>query len=89
MFRKHVNQDVSKPLAIPCGIDSIQLIGGPGTAVNFKNSATAIARWKQTCLALHPTDDSGPITINVDPARDPNYAEPEIDLLREQKDAVR
>jgi dynein light intermediate chain 2, cytosolic len=86
--RKHVNQDVGKPLAVPCGVDSIQLIGGPGTTVNFKNAATAISRWKQTCLALYPSDDSGPVTINVDPARDPSYAEPEIDLLREQKDAV-
>jgi hypothetical protein len=83
-----VNQDVGKPLAVPCGVDSIQLIGGPGTTVNFKNAATAISRWKQTCLALYPSDDSGPVSINVDPARDPSYAEPEIDLLREQKDAV-
>lgn len=88
IYRKHVNQDVGKPLAVPCGVDSIQLIGGPGTTVNFKNAATAISRWKQTCLALYPSDDSGPVTVNVDPARDPSYAEPEIDLLREQKDAV-
>ncbi|XP_059477190.1 cytoplasmic dynein 2 light intermediate chain 1 [Neocloeon triangulifer] len=83
---KNVCQDVSKPLAIPCGIDTVQLIGGPGTTVTFKNSAIAISRWKQTCLALYPSDNSAPVSLDVDPAKDPNYLEPDVDQLREQKD---
>ncbi|CAB3363282.1 Hypothetical predicted protein [Cloeon dipterum] len=83
---KYTCQDVSKPLAIPCGKDSVQLIGGPGTTVNFKNSVTALTRWKQTCMALYPNDEKATVAIDVDPTRDPNYFEPEIDSLREQKD---
>ncbi|KAF4517361.1 hypothetical protein B566_EDAN014162 [Ephemera danica] len=83
---KSICQDVSKPLSIPCGVESLQLIGGPGATSTFKSHSAAMERWKLTYTALYPQEDTETAEFPDDPGKDPNYAEPEIDKLRAQKE---
>ena len=44
--------------------------------------------WKQTFTVKFPQENQEKSALPEDPGRDPNYAEPDVDNLRSQKDEV-
>ncbi|XP_076028760.1 cytoplasmic dynein 2 light intermediate chain 1 [Oratosquilla oratoria] len=80
---KSIAQDYNKPLIIPAGADSLQLISG--TVEDTGANMTAEA-WKHTFTAKFPQESAERTVLPEDPSKDPSYAEPDIDNLRAQKD---
>uniref|UniRef100_A0A6A7G9N5 Cytoplasmic dynein 2 light intermediate chain 1 n=1 Tax=Hirondellea gigas TaxID=1518452 RepID=A0A6A7G9N5_9CRUS len=82
---KSLAQDYNRPLIIPCGSDSLQIIAGGGEAA----SNMSLKTWTHAIQEKFPKSetDIGPLTgLPEDPSRDDNYREPDVDNLRAQKD---
>ncbi|XP_063852228.1 cytoplasmic dynein 2 light intermediate chain 1-like isoform X3 [Scylla paramamosain] len=72
-------QDYNKPLLIPAGSDSL-------TTINL-NEALNLDTWSHKFTAKYPQEgQEGSTALPEDPARDPTYAEADVDNLRTQKD---
>lgn len=79
---KNIAQDYNKPLIIPAGSDSFTTISG-----NVDDSpAMTYDAWRHTFNAKFPPENEEKAALPEDPGRDPNYAEPDVDNLRAQKD---
>jgi len=76
---KGVAQDYNKPLIIPAGSDSFQAIFGGGEVPRLQVV-------KHQYSTMFPEEESETLTQSEDPARDINFKEAEIDMLRSQKD---
>ncbi|KAF5404895.1 cytoplasmic dynein 2 light intermediate chain 1 [Paragonimus heterotremus] len=95
---RFVQMELNKPLAIPEGTDSFSSIGAPPNIemeVGRLTSKTPLEMWKAVFCAKFPqTSESGPLCVStvsqlcatVDPAKDPQYAEPLVDAARLAKD---
>lgn len=70
-FTARTNLDPNKPLSIPFGQDSYQLIGliSPEAA-------------REQLISLFPDQTAPTIVIPDNPANDPKFAERDIDLIR-------
>ncbi|XP_051936621.1 cytoplasmic dynein 2 light intermediate chain 1 isoform X1 [Hippocampus zosterae] len=81
--------DSSKPLLIPAGSDSLSQIGSPPatdvdmTSLHAKNPKDL---WKKVFERIFPPENTGEKKEVKDPAKDPQYAELQIDAMRAQKD---
>ncbi|KAG1665258.1 Cytoplasmic dynein 2 light intermediate chain 1 [Nymphon striatum] len=77
--------DHNKPLCIPFGTDSSHKIGV--SSVDDGNDVfKSYDMWKNTFTASFPPS-SKPV-MQDDPAKDPNFAERDVDLMRMQKDKI-
>lgn len=76
---RNLAQDYNKPLIIPAGSDSL-------TTINLNESLT-LDSWGHKFTARYPQErEEGSTALPEDPARDPTYAEADVDNLRAQKD---
>jgi len=77
---KGMSQDYNKPLIIPPGSDSFQaILGGTGEVPKLE-----VMRHQ---FGTHfPQEEEETLTRSDDPAKDPNFKEAEVDMLRGQKD---
>ncbi|XP_043991534.1 cytoplasmic dynein 2 light intermediate chain 1 isoform X3 [Gambusia affinis] len=87
---KTVSCDSGKPLIIPAGSDSFSQIGSPPstdidiTSLHAKNPKDL---WKKVYERVFPSEVSHSEQRELkDPAKDPQYSEPQIDAMRAQKD---
>uniref|UniRef100_A0A665WUP9 Cytoplasmic dynein 2 light intermediate chain 1 n=1 Tax=Echeneis naucrates TaxID=173247 RepID=A0A665WUP9_ECHNA len=86
---KTVSFDSTKPLIIPAGSDSFSQIGSPPatdldiTSLHAKNPKDL---WKKVYERVFPQENTSEQTELKDPAKDPQYSEPQIDAMRAQKD---
>ncbi|KAM8858690.1 cytoplasmic dynein 2 light intermediate chain 1 [Spinachia spinachia] len=86
---KTVSCDSTKPLVIPAGSDSFSQIGSPHTtdvdipSLHAKNPKDL---WKKVYERVFPQENTSEQRELKDPARDPQYSEPQIDATRAQKD---
>uniref|UniRef100_H2TI91 Cytoplasmic dynein 2 light intermediate chain 1 n=2 Tax=Takifugu rubripes TaxID=31033 RepID=H2TI91_TAKRU len=86
---KTVSTDLTKPLIIPAGSDSFSQIGSPCTtdvdiiSLHAKNPKDL---WKKICERVFPQESIREQQDLKDPAKDPQYKEPQIDAMRAQKD---
>uniref|UniRef100_A0A8D0KK93 Cytoplasmic dynein 2 light intermediate chain 1 n=1 Tax=Salvator merianae TaxID=96440 RepID=A0A8D0KK93_SALMN len=81
--------DQNKPLFIPAGMDSLSQIGPPPTIdsdIGKLNAQTPMDLWKKVFEKTFPPKNVGIFKEVRDPARDPQYAEYEVDAMRGQKD---
>ncbi|CAB1313231.1 unnamed protein product [Coregonus sp. 'balchen'] len=77
---KSMSSDLSKPLIIPAGMDSLSQIGSPPTTdvdIGTLHAKNPLDLWKKVFEVVFPPED---------PAKDPQYSEPQIDSMRAQKD---
>ena len=76
------SQDYNKPLIIPAGSDSFSSILGPGAEV------PSLEVYRHQFSTHFPAEEEGGAGggAETDPARDPAFQEPEVDMLRLQKD---
>ncbi|KAA3672412.1 dynein light intermediate chain 2, cytosolic [Paragonimus westermani] len=93
-----VQMELNKPLAIPEGTDSFSSIGAPPNIemeVGRLTAKTPLEMWKAVFCAKFPqVSESGPLCApttspfraTVDPAKDPQFAEPLVDVIRLEKD---
>lgn len=77
-------QDYNKPLIIPAGSDSFQAILGPGGAAEAPR--LEVVRHQLETHFPQEEEGGGSVAGREDPARDPAFREPEVDMLRGQKD---
>ena len=78
---KGVSQDYNKPLIIPAGSDSFQaILGGNGSEV------PKLEVMRHQFGTHFPQEEEETLTRSEDPAKDPNFREAEVDMLRLQKD---
>ncbi|MBN3320266.1 DC2L1 protein, partial [Atractosteus spatula] len=87
---KVVSTDHNKPLIIPAGMDSLSQIGSPPTTdfdIGTLHAKNPLDLWKKVTLKLILQSTNNPKDIK-DPAKDPQYTEPEVDSMRAQKDQV-
>ncbi|XP_033469354.1 cytoplasmic dynein 2 light intermediate chain 1 [Epinephelus lanceolatus] len=86
---KTVSSDSTKPLIIPAGSDSFSQIGSPPstdvdiTSLHAKNPKDL---WKKVYERVFPQENTSEQRELKDPAKDPQYSEPQIDAMRAQKD---
>ncbi|XP_046387392.1 cytoplasmic dynein 2 light intermediate chain 1 isoform X2 [Ischnura elegans] len=80
-LNKHVCLDHLKPLSIPPGADSFQLIGSLPMSCSL---SVAMQRWKHSFTSQFPQESESTI-IPDDPGKDKNFEEPAIDALKSQK----
>ncbi|XP_022619384.1 cytoplasmic dynein 2 light intermediate chain 1 [Seriola dumerili] len=86
---KTVSCDSTKPLIIPAGSDSFSQIGSPPatdvdiTSLHAKNPKDL---WKKVYERVFPQENTSERRELKDPAKDPQYSEPQIDAMRAQKD---
>lgn len=86
---KTVSLDPAKPLVVPAGSDSFSQIGSPPmtevdiTTLHAKNPMDL---WKKVYERIFPQESTSEQKEVSDPARDPQYAEPQLDAMRAQKD---
>ncbi|XP_071962117.1 cytoplasmic dynein 2 light intermediate chain 1-like isoform X2 [Antedon mediterranea] len=81
--------DHNKPISAPCGTDSMNQIGGPPItdgSIGQIQARSPLDLWKQAFTSYFPQEATGSASISDDPAKDPQYAEPEVDSMRAQKD---
>uniref|UniRef100_G3P916 Cytoplasmic dynein 2 light intermediate chain 1 n=2 Tax=Gasterosteus aculeatus aculeatus TaxID=481459 RepID=G3P916_GASAC len=86
---KTVSCDSSKPLVIPAGSDSFSQIGSPHTTdvdITSLHAKNPKDLWKKVYERVFPQENTGEQRELKDPARDPQYSEPQIDAMRAQKD---
>ena len=76
---KGVSQDYNKPLMIPAGSDSFQAILGGQEVAKMEVI-------KHQFSTHFPQKETSTLTMSEDPAKDPNFREAEVDMLRTQKD---
>ncbi|KAM8852128.1 cytoplasmic dynein 2 light intermediate chain 1 isoform 2-T2 [Synchiropus picturatus] len=86
---KTVSCDATKPLIIPAGADSFGQIGSPATTdvdITSLHAKTPKDLWKKVYERVFPPQATIEQKQMKDPARDPQYSEPQIDAMRAQKD---
>lgn len=87
---KTVSTDSTKPLIVPAGTDSFSQIGTPPTsdmtALHAKNPKDL---WKKVYECTFPPESVNEQQELKDPGNDPQYNEPQIDVMRAQKDQVK
>ncbi|XP_037320701.2 cytoplasmic dynein 2 light intermediate chain 1 [Pungitius pungitius] len=86
---KTVCCDSTKPLVIPAGSDSFSQIGSPHTTdvdITSLRAKNPKDLWKKVYERVFPQENTGEQRELKDPARDPQYSEPQIDAMRAQKD---
>ncbi|XP_075451896.1 cytoplasmic dynein 2 light intermediate chain 1 [Ascaphus truei] len=86
---KSMSVDHSKPLLIPAGLDSLNQIGSPPASdsdlAQFR-ARTPMELWKKVYERSFPPKNTNCNKDVKDPAKDPQYAESEVDAMRTQKD---
>uniref|UniRef100_A0A1A8N4Q0 Cytoplasmic dynein 2 light intermediate chain 1 n=2 Tax=Nothobranchius rachovii TaxID=451742 RepID=A0A1A8N4Q0_9TELE len=81
--------DPGKPTIIPAGSDSFSQIGSPPLtdvdimSLHAKNPKDL---WKKVFERVFPNESASEQRELKDPAKDPQYSEPQIDAMRAQKD---
>ncbi|XP_054979207.1 cytoplasmic dynein 2 light intermediate chain 1 isoform X2 [Sorex araneus] len=86
---KSVCMDQNKPLFIPAGSDSLSQIGPPPIPdgdLGKLRVQTPLELWKKVYERHFPPQSTSTLKDTRDPARDPQYAESEVDEMRAQKD---
>ncbi|KAL4641190.1 cytoplasmic dynein 2 light intermediate chain 1 [Arapaima gigas] len=85
---KSVSIDPSKPLIIPTGMDSFSQIGeSPYVDVGTFHARNPFDLWKKVFEKFFPPEHTtSDLKKLKDPAKDPQYSEPQIDSMRAQKD---
>ncbi|KAM6956218.1 cytoplasmic dynein 2 light intermediate chain 1 [Aplochiton taeniatus] len=87
---KSVTCDAGKPLFIPVGMDSFSQIGSPPATdvdVGSLHAKNPLDLWKKVFETVFPPESSRRERQDLkDPAKDPQYQEPQIDAMRAQKD---
>ncbi|KAL0983840.1 hypothetical protein UPYG_G00133440 [Umbra pygmaea] len=82
--------DPSKPLLVPMGMDSFSQIGSPpitDVEMGTLHAKNPLDLWKKVFEVVFPPESTSEHNIDVkDPAKDPQYSEPQIDSMRAQKD---
>ena len=76
---KGVSQDYNKPLIIPAGSDTFQAILG-------SSEVPRLEVMKHQFSTHFPQEETETLTMSEDPAKDINFREAEVDMLRTQKD---
>ena len=76
---KGVSQDYNKPLIIPAGSDTFQAILGTSEVPRMEVM-------KHQFSTHFPQEETETLTMSEDPAKDINFREAEVDMLRTQKD---
>ncbi|XP_028983267.1 cytoplasmic dynein 2 light intermediate chain 1 isoform X2 [Betta splendens] len=86
---KAVSCESNKPLIIPAGSDSFNQIGSPPlvdvdiSSLHAKNPKDL---WRKVYERVFPQESTSEQRELKDPAKDPQYCEPQIDAMRAQKD---
>ncbi|XP_077912741.1 cytoplasmic dynein 2 light intermediate chain 1 isoform X2 [Halichoerus grypus] len=86
---KSICVDQNKPLFITAGLDSLSQIGSPPVPDNDIgkfNAHSPMELWKKVYERVFPPKSINMLKDIKDPARDPQYAESEVDEMRIQKD---
>eukprot|EP00064_Thunnus_orientalis_P004466 superscaffoldBa00000406_g4478 len=86
---KTVSSDSTKPLIIPAGSDSFSQIGSPPTTdvdITSLHAKNPKDLWKKVYERVFPPESTSEQRELKDPAKDPQYSEPQIDAMRTQKD---
>ncbi|KAM4607435.1 cytoplasmic dynein 2 light intermediate chain 1 [Polymixia lowei] len=86
---KSLSCDYTKPLIIPAGSDSFSQIGSPPTTnvdVGSIHAKNPLDLWKKVYESVFPSESTSEFRELKDPAKDPQYSEPQIDAMRAQKD---
>nr|XP_057914049.1 cytoplasmic dynein 2 light intermediate chain 1 isoform X2 [Doryrhamphus excisus] len=86
---KTMSCDSSKPLIIPAGSDSLSQIGSPPTTdvdITSLHARNPKDLWKKVYEQIFPPESISEQKELKDPAKDPQYSEPQIDAMRAQKD---
>lgn len=86
---KTVSSDPLKPLIIPAGSDSFGQIGSPPTVdvdITSLHAKNPKDLWKKVYERVFPPESTNEQRELKDPAKDPQYSEPQIDAMRAQKD---
>lgn len=86
---KTVSSDSTKPLIIPAGSDSFSQIGSPPTTdvdITSLHAKNPKDLWKKVYERVFPPENTSEQRELKDPAKDPQYSEPQIDAMRAQKD---
>ncbi|XP_056465790.1 cytoplasmic dynein 2 light intermediate chain 1 [Gadus chalcogrammus] len=86
---KSVSFDSSKPLVIPSGSDSFIQIGSPPTSdvdIGSLHAKSPLDLWKKVYESVFPPESISENKELKDPAKDPQYSEPQVDSMRAQKD---
>uniref|UniRef100_A0A3B4ESU7 Cytoplasmic dynein 2 light intermediate chain 1 n=1 Tax=Pundamilia nyererei TaxID=303518 RepID=A0A3B4ESU7_9CICH len=89
VIRKTVSSDPLKPLIIPAGSDSFGQIGSPPTVdvdITSLHAKNPKDLWKKVYERVFPPESTNEQRELKDPAKDPQYSEPQIDAMRAQKD---
>ncbi|NXG74654.1 DC2L1 protein, partial [Baryphthengus martii] len=85
---KSVSVDHSKPLFIPAGLDSLSQIGPPPASdseIGKLRANTPLELWKKVFEKTFPPKTFCDLQDAKDPAKDLQYAEYDIDVMRGQK----
>ncbi|XP_068041967.1 cytoplasmic dynein 2 light intermediate chain 1 isoform X2 [Anomalospiza imberbis] len=85
---KSVSVDPSKPLFIPAGLDSMSQIGPPPASdsdLGKMRANTPLELWKKVFEKTFPPKSFSDLQDTKDPAKDSQYAEYEVDVMRAQK----
>ncbi|XP_072793889.1 cytoplasmic dynein 2 light intermediate chain 1 isoform X1 [Vicugna pacos] len=88
---KSICVDQNKPLFITAGLDSLSHIGSPPVPDNDIGKLHAhspMELWKKVYGKLFPPKSTNTLKDVKDPAKDPQYAESEVDEMRIQKDQI-
>lgn len=86
---KSICVDQNKPLFITAGLDSLCQIGSPpvpDSDIGKLQAHSPMELWKKVYEKLFPPKSISTLKAIQDPARDPQYAESEVDEMRIQKD---
>ncbi|XP_015413349.1 PREDICTED: cytoplasmic dynein 2 light intermediate chain 1 [Myotis davidii] len=86
---KSICVDQNKPLFITAGLDSLSNIGSPPVPDNDIgkfHARSPMELWKKVYEKLFPPKSIDTLKDIKDPAKDPQYAESEVDEMRIQKD---
>lgn len=86
---KTVSIDSNKPLIIPAGSDTFSQIGSPPSAdvdITSLHAKNPKDLWKKVYERVFPQESTSEQRELKDPAKDPQYSEPQIDAMRAQKD---
>ncbi|XP_054455751.1 cytoplasmic dynein 2 light intermediate chain 1 [Anoplopoma fimbria] len=86
---KTMSSDSTKPLIIPAGSDSFSQIGSPHTTdvdISSLHAKNPKDLWKKVYERVFPQENTSEQRELKDPAKDPQYSEPQIDAMRAQKD---
>ncbi|XP_014679523.1 PREDICTED: cytoplasmic dynein 2 light intermediate chain 1-like [Priapulus caudatus] len=86
---KKVLLDHNKPVIVPFGMDSMEMIGSPllpAGDISQVTARTPLELWKNSYTSFFPQQSSAAPLRQEDPTSDPQYSEPTIDAVRRQRD---